>query len=652
MTSASLSTELESQNAIVSKTLADAIVDTTAYTGKRVMISGRDNGIFEYIAATTNDGYGTIDATGSGLTLAVVKSQQFTLKLFGAVADDATDCYGALRAAVDYNVVGTGAYPSGQSVFIGTAGDEFYCSTTLQLKHKQKLFGDDSGLPSGSMTTIRWPADTRAIIVHRYNTIGDGVESPATTGADGSIITGFKIKGGKGTDDTAYGVWLRARAEVSRLLIANFAGNNLHIVASSGSGNPSQEGNANNFIAHSIRTTGSEQSGMYVDGADVNAAEMRSIDATANGTHGIFDSSFLGNTYTGCHASQNGKKGRVSDGTNRYYAKVDITNSTVTPASDPANWGRIGTGGDTSSYPLWVSGSDYLEGRPYKADSANARNVFIGCYSETGYSASKIDNPSLVVGGSFGANDGLAARIRDGVLENISDVQTSQLHIERSETGIGNLSESWNSGSFSGSRGVRHAFKSGTVDGSNEFTGAIFGLPSSTSIDTRHSVGLEIYDGIADDWEAVFTCRGIDNTIRWGVDNQWNLGGASYRAKEIFATNGTINTSDEREKTPIDTGFSEEEKAVALELKANIGKFRWLDSVETKGDGARIHIGIGAQNVRDIFEKHGLDGFAYGLLCYDEWEEEADDEGNVILEAGNRYGVRPGQISLFILANM
>jgi len=63
-------------------------------------------------------------------------------------------------------------------------------------------------------------------------------------------------------------------------------------------------------------------------------------------------------------------------------------------------------------------------------------------------------------------------------------------------------------------------------------------------------------------------------------------------------------------------------------------KFKFKDAIERKGNGARWHFGLIAQRVKEAFENRGLDPFAYGILCYDEWPAEDD------IEAGNRYGIR------------
>ena len=86
--------------------------------------------------------------------------------------------------------------------------------------------------------------------------------------------------------------------------------------------------------------------------------------------------------------------------------------------------------------------------------------------------------------------------------------------------------------------------------------------------------------------------------------------------------------------------------------------------MEKKGESARLHVGIIAQQVKDAFEIEGLDATRYGLLCYDEWSSEYetvtvvdaeaiyDEDGNeltpgrsheelrLVRPSGNRYGIR------------
>lgn len=144
-------------------------------------------------------------------------------------------------------------------------------------------------------------------------------------------------------------------------------------------------------------------------------------------------------------------------------------------------------------------------------------------------------------------------------------------------------------------------------------------------------------------------------TVRPGANGTQSLGVAYFRWGQIFAATPTISTSDARQKQQI-RPLSEAETAVAISLKPLLRAFKMNDAVELKGDKARIHIGIIAQDVVAAFAAEGLDAADYALLCYDEWEakpETIDKDGKVMepaLAAGNAYGIRYEQLLAFMLA--
>jgi hypothetical protein len=128
-------------------------------------------------------------------------------------------------------------------------------------------------------------------------------------------------------------------------------------------------------------------------------------------------------------------------------------------------------------------------------------------------------------------------------------------------------------------------------------------------------------------------------------DNAIDLGYATGRFDDIYATNGTIQTSDRNEKQDIDV-MSEAETRVAVACKGLIRKFRWIDAVAEKGDDARIHFGIIAQDLQDAFAAEGLDAGRYAMFISSTWwetqtdvpaveavAEVLDEEGNVVTEA-------------------
>lgn len=151
----------------------------------------------------------------------------------------------------------------------------------------------------------------------------------------------------------------------------------------------------------------------------------------------------------------------------------------------------------------------------------------------------------------------------------------------------------------------------------------------------------------------------ITASVRPLADNDTKLGTASFRWTEVFAANGTINTSDASQKQQI-RSLNDQEKAVALELKAGIKAFKFNDSVAAKGDGARIHVGAIAQEVEQAFVNNGLDPEHYGVFCRDVWYTI---DGNIVLpnEDGDYpegaiqnelLGVRYDQLFAFIIASL
>jgi hypothetical protein len=197
------------------------------------------------------------------------------------------------------------------------------------------------------------------------------------------------------------------------------------------------------------------------------------------------------------------------------------------------------------------------------------------------------------------------------------------------------------------------------IDG-NGRTGAPFGTAALPSYSFHDDPDTGIYR-ISANALAIST----NGLFRWvidsagdfwpGSDNAYSVGKASNRASVIYSATGTINTSDARSKQQI-TDLSEIEKSVAISIKGMLKKFKFNDSVARKGDAARWHFGVIAQDIKDIFSKNGLNAEEYGLFCYDEWPELPEiknDDGEIIQEArlaGNSYGIRYDELLAFIIA--
>ena len=219
-------------------------------------------------------------------------------------------------------------------------------SQSLELKQVACLRGSVGGMPGAEGAVLVFPPDTTGIVVNRANTLNGGIEDPATVGADGSILDGIALESQGGTDTSKHGIWLRARATLRGVTVTGFPGDGIHIEASTQTDDPALIGNANGWSVDTVYVGQNGRHGFYVHGSDTNAGQALGINAIGNGGAGIYDSSFLGNTYIGCHASAN-------------------------------------------------------IGPSYKTDNPNGRNVLIGCYEESGQVPAELSRLSVVIGGTL-----------------------------------------------------------------------------------------------------------------------------------------------------------------------------------------------------------------------------------------------------------
>jgi len=117
------------------------------------------------------------------------------------------------------------------------------------------------------------------------------------------------------------------------------------------------------------------------------------------------------------------------------------------------------------------------------------------------------------------------------------------------------------------------------------------------------------------------------------LDNTYNLGTSGQRWGTVYAAVGTINTSDATEKQQIQE-LTDAERRVAQRVKSLVRTFKWNSAVDLKGDAARTHVGVMAQDVYAAFAAEGLDANKYGLFCSDDIELA---DGTVTPRLGLRY---------------
>lgn len=153
----------------------------------------------------------------------------------------------------------------------------------------------------------------------------------------------------------------------------------------------------------------------------------------------------------------------------------------------------------------------------------------------------------------------------------------------------------------------------------------------------------------------------INRDLVPSTTNERSLGIPSCTWQHIYSSTGAVEVSDRNYKTFIN---DVDESLMKAWSKVDFKSFKFVDAVEKKGEDARVHFGIIAQQVKEAFESEGLDASKYALFCYDEWNDEYknveiidveavyDENGNeispavthieqkLITPAGSRYGIR------------
>ncbi len=158
--------------------------------------------------------------------------------------------------------------------------------------------------------------------------------------------------------------------------------------------------------------------------------------------------------------------------------------------------------------------------------------------------------------------------------------------------------------------------------------------------------GAGVYFG---DSDTGIYCDGAQNAVLPANTNTpatsnafLDLGNASARWDDIFADNGTINTSDEREKQDV-ASLTSAEITAATAISKLFKTYKWKRKVVEKGDAARTHSGVVAQEVEQAMTDAGLDASKYAFWCSDTWwtkdfevaAVEADEERGI--EAKDAY---------------
>lgn len=352
----------------------------------------------------------------------------------------------------------------------------------------------------------------------------------------------------------------------------------------------------------------------FQNGDNVTAGNLNNLvnqanftnNTTDNSTLEVHSSGYLKVKDNGIQSSQ--LKSDASTDSNRAVTTDHIRDGAVTPA-------KISTGFVTS-----VTAEGNLTG---------------GAITSTGTISNLDSNGIGLIGSSITANttdqfDGTTtykAQIQDGIRIN-STSGAAKLKLNSDLTTGGGTSITFDTPSHAASNNGKYSI----------FIGGVSGL---FNIKNERASKTVIFDENGD-WYALANTQDLGKTgNRW--DDVWSA--------------GTFNGSDRNIKEDIED-LDEAEKRVAVKCKSLIKKYRLRDAVANKGDDARIHVGIIAQDLQSAFESEGLDPFRYSMIGKDTWWETTDEHGNrdVKYEATEGYtevtqmSVRYNELLAFIIS--
>jgi hypothetical protein len=169
----------------------------------------------------------------------------------------------------------------------------------------------------------------------------------------------------------------------------------------------------------------------------------------------------------------------------------------------------------------------------------------------------------------------------------------------------------------------------------------------ATTVGSIANIGsAPVFRNVNEDGISVLTDGGraiLVSTNNSGLqDDDGQIGTATYRWNKAYIKDGVTTGSDQNEKQNIEN-LTSKELNVANKLSALFKTYKWKDSVVEKGDKARTHTGIIAQDIQSAFSAEGLDASDYGMFMSDTWWEkeitvnavEADEEKGI--EAKDAY---------------
>lgn len=186
-------------------------------------------------------------------------------------------------------------------------------------------------------------------------------------------------------------------------------------------------------------------------------------------------------------------------------------------------------------------------------------------------------------------------------------------------------------------------------------------------METNDTISAYTYDAAGGGARMLFNWAssnlGGQLSCQWGtnvhpiVDNVYACGVAGARWASVWAAVGTIQTSDEREKSPF-IPFTPDELKLGTDLIRASGSFHWLAD-EQGGGVIKRRFGFGAQTANQIMQADNITPDEVAITTFDTWPASPDitdpDTGAVVqpgIPAGDRYGANYDQAFMLMIASL
>ena len=302
----------------------------------------------------------------------------------------------------------------------------------------------------------------------------------------------------------------------------------------------------------------------------------------------------------------------VTSGANIYYTAGNVGIGTTSPGSALDVKGTLRLSGSSSGYvglaPAAAAGSTTYtlpsaDGSANQVLRTNGSGVLSWVTSGSG-TVTSVSGTGTVSGLSLSGTVTTSGNLTlGGTLSLTSGDITSGL-------GFTPYSNTNPSGFVTSSGSVAFATSAGSASTAANLSGGTLTTSSYSLLSSTSLVAIGNSSG-----QGVFVNG--SGSFSSSVDNTMSCGTSGFRWTTVYATTGTINTSDANQKQQIEN-LTDVEFAVANELKSKVKTFKFNEAVAAKGTNARKHVGWIAQDVQTTFANHGLNANDYGMFCSDE----------------------------------